>query len=103
MRPLRIRIERIVDFTELVSLVGIDIETGLPVTIHIDHRPFAEVCRKLQHDGLPEPIEYAADRLILHLDMRPAVGAGTAQLIELNGRDRARSDIEPQPCRGLDR
>lgn len=69
MQPLRIRIERIVDFTELVSLVGVDIQTGLPVTVHVDHRPFPEFYQKLEQAELPEPIEYAADRLMLHLDM----------------------------------
>jgi hypothetical protein len=39
MQPLRIRIDRIVDFGTIVSLVGIDIETAKPVTIHVDHRP----------------------------------------------------------------
>ena len=41
MKPLRIRIDRIVDFGTVVSLVGIDTETAMPVTIHVDHRPFA--------------------------------------------------------------
>ena len=103
MQPLRIRIERIVDFTELVSLVGIDIETGMPVTIHVDHRPFTEVYPKLQQGGLPDPIEYAAERLLLRLDMLPAGNADTARFIELNGSDRARSGIESQPCWCLDR
>ena len=103
MQPLRIRIERIVDFTEVVSLVGIDIQTGLPVTIHVDYRPFAEVYPKLQQGGLPDPIEYAAERLMALLDMLPAGNADTAQLIELNGSDQARSGIGPQACRCLDR
>ena len=41
MQPLRIRIDRIVDFGTVVSLVGVDTETAMPVTIHVDHRPFA--------------------------------------------------------------
>ena len=32
MKPLRIRIDRIVDFGTVVSLVGIDTETAKPVT-----------------------------------------------------------------------
>ena len=38
MQPLRIRIDRIVDFGTVVSLVGIDTKAAMPVTIHVDHR-----------------------------------------------------------------
>jgi hypothetical protein len=103
LQPLRIRIDQIADFGLVVSLVGVDIQTGMPVTIHVDHRPFAEVYRKLQQSGLPDRIEYAADRLMLHLDMRPEVDAGTAELLELNRSDRVKSPLDPQACRGLDR
>ena len=41
MKPLRVRIARIVDFGTVVSLIGVDTETAKPVTIHVDHRPFA--------------------------------------------------------------
>ena len=41
MQPLRIRIDRIIDFGTVVSLVGVDTTTDLPVTTHVDHRPFA--------------------------------------------------------------
>ena len=41
MQSLRIRIDRIVDFGTVVSLVGVDVEAAMPVTIHVDHRPFA--------------------------------------------------------------
>ena len=41
MQPLRIRIDRIIDFGTVVSLVGVDTKTAMPVTIHVDHRPFA--------------------------------------------------------------
>lgn len=43
MQRLRIRIDRIVDFGTIVSLVGVDTETGKPVTIHVDQRPFASL------------------------------------------------------------
>ena len=36
MKPLRIRIDRIVDFGTVVSLVGVDTSTDLPVTIHVE-------------------------------------------------------------------
>ena len=72
MQPLRIRIDRIVDFGTVVSLVGIDTKTAEPVTIHVDHRPFAAFWKAWWEAGFPQPVEYEADRLMLHLDMLPA-------------------------------
>src|SRR5260370_2980270 len=80
MQPLRIRIDRIVDFGTVVSLVGVDTETAMAVTIHVDHRPFASFWEAWRDAGLPQPIEYATDRLMLHLDMLPTADAETAQL-----------------------
>ena len=85
MQPLRIRIDRIVDFGTVVSLVGIDTETALPVTIHVDHRPFAAFWKAWWEAGFPQPVEYAADRLMLHLDMLPADDAEEVRLIESDG------------------
>jgi hypothetical protein len=42
MQPMRMRVDRVIDFGTIVSLVGIDLETARPVTVHVDHRPFAE-------------------------------------------------------------
>ena len=89
MQPLRIRITRIVDFGLVVSLVGIDVETGMPVAIHVDHRPFAEIRKALREADLPSPVEYEAERLLLHhLEMRPADARGSA-FVEQNGPDAA--------------
>ena len=82
MQPLRIRIDRIVDFGTVVSLVGVDTQTAMPVTIHVDHRPFAAFWQAWWEAGLPQPVEYDADRLILHLDMLPADDADEVELIE---------------------
>jgi hypothetical protein len=71
MKPLRIRIHRIVDFGMVVSLVGVDTGTAMPVAIHVDHRPFAAFWKAWWEAGLPPPVEYATDRLMLHLDMMP--------------------------------
>src|SRR5690242_18538138 len=84
MKPLRIRIDRIVDFGTVVSLVGIDTETAMPVTIHVDYRPFAAFWQAWWETGLPQPVEYEADRLMLHLDMMPADDADEVQLVELD-------------------
>ena len=82
MKPLRIRIDRIVDFGTVVSLIGIDTDTAMPITIHVDHRPFAAFWQAWWEAGLPQPVEYDADRLMLHLDMLPADDANKVQLIE---------------------
>lgn len=82
MKPLRIRIDRITDLGTIVSLKGIDTETGEPISVHLDHRPAASFWEAWRAAGCPEPIEYEADRLILHLDMRPAEDGGQARLVE---------------------
>src|SRR5437763_14847676 len=76
MQPLRIRIDRIVDFGTVVSLVGIDTTAAMPVTIHVDHRPFSAFSEAWRESGLAQPIEYEADRLMLHLDMLPGDDGG---------------------------
>jgi len=40
MEPVRVRVSRIIDFGRTVSIVGIDLTSNEPVTIHVDHRPF---------------------------------------------------------------
>ena len=89
MQPLRIRIDRIVDFGTVVSLVGTDTATAMPVTIHVDHRPFAAFWNAWWKAGLPQPIEYDADRLMLHLDMLPADDADQVRLVECRSTDAA--------------
>src|SRR5947207_15047299 len=103
MQPLRIRIDRIVDFGTVVSLVGVDTETAMPVSIHVDHRPFASFWEAWRQAGFPQPIEYAADRLMLHLDMVPADEAETAQLVELDGSSAASSSSDRQAVQEMDR
>ena len=85
MKPIRIRVQRIVDYGTIVSLVGVDTEAGQPVTIHVDHRPFASFGEAWREPGLPQPIEYAADQLTLHLDLLPDAGADEVRLIEGGG------------------
>ena len=55
MQPLRIRIDRVVDFGTVVSLAGVDTETARLVTIHVDHRPFAVFWKAWNDAGLPLP------------------------------------------------
>ena len=103
MQPLRIRVERILESATVVSLVGIDRETGMPVTIHVDHRPFSAV-RDLLHDPGATLIEYEADRLMLCLDLVPVCKAGSTGLLErCRSADRANADADLRPVQELDR
>jgi hypothetical protein len=102
MKPLRIRIDRIVDFGTVVSLVGIDTETAKPVTIHVDHRPFAAFWQAWWEAGFPQPIEYDADRLMLHLDMMPDDDAEEVRLVELDGAGVATPSDDRHPVQELD-
>ena len=102
MKPLRIRIDRIVDFGTVVSLVGVDTSTDLPVTIHVDHRPFAAFWNAWWEAGLPQPVEYDADRLMLHLDMLPADDADQVRLIERDSADAATATDDQLAAREIE-
>jgi hypothetical protein len=84
MKPSRIRVDRVIDFGTIVSLIGIDAETGKPVTVHVDYRPFDVVWVAWQDVGSKQPIEYAANGLTLDLglpadDQNERLLAGAAQ------------------------
>jgi hypothetical protein len=68
MDPLHIRVDQIIDSGTVVSLIGCDIETGSPVTIHVDHRPFAAFWRAWQDAGFPQPLTYEESGCTLSLD-----------------------------------
>ena len=67
MKPFRIRVNRLIDFGAIVTLMGVDAETTKPVTIHVDYRPFDVVWAAWQDIGSKQPIEYAAEGLTLAL------------------------------------
>jgi hypothetical protein len=102
MKPLRIRIDRIVDFGTVVSLVGIDTGTAMPVTIHVDHRPFAAFWQAWRDAGFPQPIEYDANRLMLHLDLMPDDDAEEVQLVELDSSGTTAANDTRHPAQELD-
>ena len=103
MEPLRIRINRIVDFGTVVSLVGFDTKAAMPVTIHIDHRPCALFWNTWCEAGLPQPIEYEADRLMVRLDMIPAEHGENVRLVELDGAGATTSSSEQPAVQEMDR
>ena len=103
MQPLRIRIDRIVDFGTVVSLVGIDTKAAMPVTIHVDHRPFSSFWDARHQAGLPQPVEYEADRLMLRLDMLPADDAGEVRLVEVDGAEEITASGDQTAVQEMDR
>jgi hypothetical protein len=102
LQPLRIRIDRIVDFGLVVSLVGIDVETSMAVSIHVDNRPVSVMRNALRDAGSPSPVEYVAQRLMLHLDMVPAEVAGSTP-VEPNGSRGIESVVDLRSVLELDR
>jgi hypothetical protein len=67
MKPFRIRVNRLIDFGAIVTLIGVDAEASKPVTVHVDYRPFDVVWAAWRDIGSKQPIEYAADGLTLRL------------------------------------
>jgi hypothetical protein len=102
MQPLRIRIDRVVDFGTVVSLVGVDAETAEPVAIHIDYRAFAAFWATWREMGSLPPVEYTAERLILQLDMQPVEGADSARLIEADVSSMTPTTDQPLPVQEVE-
>jgi hypothetical protein len=69
MQPIRIRVDRVIDFGTIVSLVGVELETAQPISVHIDHRPFVEFWQAWHDVGFPQPIEYDAQGCTLRLEL----------------------------------
>jgi hypothetical protein len=67
MKPFRIRVNRLIDFGAIVTLIGVDAETSRPVTIHVDYRPFDVIWAAWRDIGSKQSIEYAAEGLTLAL------------------------------------
>lgn len=71
MQPIKIRVSRIIDFGTIVTIVGDDVDTKKPITVHVDHRPFQSFWEAWQRSGQQQPIEFDAERLTLNLDLAP--------------------------------
>jgi hypothetical protein len=69
MKPFRIRVNRLIDFGAIVTLIGIDAEAHKPVTVHVDYRPLDVVWAAWRDVGSKQPIEYAAEGLTLSLGL----------------------------------
>src|SRR3954462_7550925 len=102
MRPMRVCIDRVVVFGTIVSLIGADIDSAKPVTIHVDHRPFAAFWEAWREAGFPQPIEYAADRLLLSLDRMPVDDDGEVRLTECDDTSWATANDDHRPAQEIE-
>jgi hypothetical protein len=69
MDPVRIRVTRIMDFGTIVSVIGVDFESGKPITVHIDHRPFADFWNAWKAGSFQQPVSFDAEDLTLSINM----------------------------------
>jgi hypothetical protein len=75
MYAVRMRVDRVIDFGTIVTLVGIDLETEKPVSIHVDLGPLAELDEAAAPtDGLQRPVAYDAGGCTLTLTLGPTEG-----------------------------
>jgi hypothetical protein len=68
MTPLTLELETIVDYGELVSLIGKDQATGRRVAVHLDYRPRLPPAERLALASCREPTRFAAHGLAVGVD-----------------------------------
>ena len=68
MTPLILELETILDYGELVSLVGKDQATGRCVAVHLDYRPLQPAAQRLAVVSRKEPARFAASGLAVGVD-----------------------------------
>ena len=68
MDSIRIRVDQIFDFTNIVTVIGTDLGSNRPLAIHVDHKPFQTLWELWRLVDLPQPVAFDGDRLILALD-----------------------------------
>jgi len=69
MDPVRVRVNRIIDFGRTVSIVGIDLTSNEPVMVHVDHRPFDTVFASQTFADQNKPTVFEAGSLTLCIDV----------------------------------
>jgi hypothetical protein len=82
MEPVRVRVTRILDFGSIVSIVGIDEETGKSVAVHVDHRPFQAIWDGWKAAGFRQPVAFDAEHLTLDLNIGVDGDDGGEQLTD---------------------
>lgn len=72
MEAVRIRVTRMIDFGTIVSVIGTELETTMPIAVHVDLRPSADAEPGFWLGAdLGQPIVYAASGCTLTLDLAP--------------------------------
>ena len=99
MKPFRIRVNRLIDFGAIVTLIGVDAEASKPATVHVDYRPFDVVWAAWRDIGSKQRIEYAADGLTLSLgvagdDHIEGARIGEAQILKPASPNRFREALQ---------
>jgi len=71
MDSIKIKVSKIIDYGTVVSIVGLDLTSDLPVVVHVDHRPFEAIWEAWRKAGFPQPIAFDAENLTLNLGIDP--------------------------------
>jgi hypothetical protein len=69
MDPVKMRIDRIMDFGPIVSIVGTELASNQRVVIHVDYRPIEAICDTWRSAGLRDEAAFEADQLMLNLEI----------------------------------
>jgi|GEM_PF-6966767 len=69
MNNIAVRVRRVVDFGNIVSFVGTDLETQKEVVIHVDYREVSNLWEAWKVSGFPQPLEYEAGEVTLSLEL----------------------------------
>lgn len=90
MQAFRIRVHRIIDNHELVSLIGVDANTGEPISIDVKHGAAVSSMSPMSGREPAERVEYQAHGLVLRLDIVPEHERNGAELVECDASDRTK-------------
>ena len=71
MNAMRIEVLQVIDFGPTVAIVGTELASNLSVVVQIDYRSLATIQHSWQLAGLSKRIQFAADVLILKVDVDP--------------------------------
>jgi hypothetical protein len=71
MDPLTVRVSQIIDFGKVVTIVGTDLQSNMPIMVHVDHRPFQSVWQTCQPDPNFPPLNFQANGLVMNLEISP--------------------------------
>jgi hypothetical protein len=73
MQPVRIHVEKVFDFGNVVAVIGVDTEANTAVVVQVDRRPLSVIEAAWLLSRLQCREAFSADQLVLNLgfDMAP--------------------------------